>query len=132
MRAERIIAIVFGILLMWYVSNGFIRLMYPQFHIPVEDLTRGTAGYEFVTATQGTGYLFWLIKGLTVIVGGMLLLNVFVPLALAVYTPIAVNHVLFSAFLNPQGLIISGLFMVMLLILLWQHRQQYLPILTIR
>ena len=132
MKAARILQILLGLILIWYVGNGFVRLMFPQFHIPVEMLSRDTAGYEFVTATQDTGYLYWLIKGLTVLVGGMLVLNLFSALALAMYTPIAINHILFSVFLNPQGLVISLIIFALLIVLIFQYRNYYKPLFAIR
>ena len=132
MKIGSIIRILFGILLIWYTGNEFAKLALPQVYVPLEPMPQGTAAYEFVVEAIHTGYLYWLVKGLTVAVGIMLLFNLFTPLALLIYTPLAINHLLFSVFVNPSGLwiaLVMGLFLIYLLI---QNRAYYRPIFQIR
>jgi len=60
-------------------------------------------GTAFLTALLATGYLFLLVKIVEICCGILLLLNRFVPLALLLLAPIALNIGLYHALLDRNG-----------------------------
>jgi len=84
----------------------------------------------FSAALKNTGYMMQLIAGTQLVVGILLLLNRFVPLALVLIAPVLVNIIAFHVFLQPAG-IGPGVFLTLLEIYLaWKYRNAYFPILT--
>ncbi len=58
----------------------------------------------FFNGMAATGYFFYLLKGTEIVCGLLLLSGMFVPLALVVLAPVALNIFLVHAFMMPQGL----------------------------
>ena len=56
---------------------------------------------------MASGYFFPMVKLTEVICGLLLLLGLFVPLALVVLAPVALNIFLVHAFLAPEGLVLA-------------------------
>ena len=79
-----------------------------------------------------TGYLFQLVKVTEVIVGALLLLNRFVPLALALLAPVIVNIVAIHAFLAPSGVGMAVVILALELYLAWSYRSAFRPMLAAR
>ena len=79
-----------------------------------------------------TGYLFPLVKGTEVLVGALLLLNRFVPLALALIAPVIVNIVAVHVLLAPSGAVISIVILALELYLAWAYRSAFRPMLGAR
>jgi hypothetical protein len=73
-----------------------------------------------------------LIKGTEALVGALLLLNLFVPLALAVITPVVITILAFHVFLIPSGTGIAVALVVLTAVLAWGHRDAYRPMLALR
>jgi hypothetical protein len=59
---------------------------------------------RFLGALAETGYLLYLVKGIEVVAGFLLLIRKFSALALLLLAPGVVNIFLFHAFLAPGGL----------------------------
>ena len=81
---------------------------------------------------MNTGYLFQLVKGTEVLVGALLLLNRFVPFALALIAPVIVNIVAVHAFLAPSGLGMAIVILGLELYLAWSYRSAFRPMLGAR
>jgi len=64
--------------------------------------------------------------------GALLLVNRFVPLALALLAPVVVNIILFHLFLAPSGLPIATVVLVLELFLAWSHRAAFRSMLAFR
>jgi hypothetical protein len=58
-------------------------------------------------------------------VGAGLVLNRFVPLALALFAPFIVNSILFHVFLERTGLPMATVFLALELYLAWSYRSAY-------
>ena len=88
----------------------------------------------FAGALMQTGYMFPLIMGTQLLVGTLLLLNRFVPLALALITPIIVGIVTFHLFLAPApaGTAPGVLALLLDLYLAWAYRSAFRPMLRMR
>lgn len=58
----------------------------------------------YFTGLAASKYFFPLLKGTEIVCGAMLVSGMFVPLALVILAPIALNIFLVHAFLEPSGL----------------------------
>ena len=116
--------ILMGLLFFVFGLNGFLHFI-PE---PKTAMPEGAAA--FAGALMKTGYMFPLIVGTQLLVGVLLLLNRFVPLALALIAPIIVGIVTFHLFLAPSGMAIALVVLVLELYLAWVYRKAYRPMLA--
>jgi putative oxidoreductase len=86
----------------------------------------------FVGALVKSGYMMQLIGTTQLIVGVLLLVNRFVPLALALLAPFLVNSVAFHIFLEPSGLPMVMIFVALEVYLAWAYRNAFRPMLAAR
>jgi hypothetical protein len=84
-----------GLIFLVFGLNGFLHF------IPMPPPS-GVAG-QFLGAMFVSNYLL-VVSGLQAISGALLLINRYVPLALAILGPIIVNILLFHALMNPAGI----------------------------
>ncbi|MEO5856661.1 MAG: hypothetical protein ABIR21_11480 [Chthoniobacterales bacterium] len=117
--AALIVRVLLGLAFVVFGSNGFLHFM------PMPEMS-GPAG-EFIGAMNSTGYLP-AVAALQVL-GGVLLLIGFVPLALLVLGPIIVNIVFFHLFMERSGLAMSFVFAALALFLFWYHRNAFAGVL---
>lgn len=118
--------ILMGLLFFLTGLNGFLNFL-PQPSTPMP-----AGAVAFFGAMLHTGYLFPLVMGTELLVGALLLVNRFVPLALALLAPVIVNIVAFHAFLAPSGLGIAGVLLALESYLAWAYRKAYRPMLSLR
>jgi uncharacterized membrane protein YphA (DoxX/SURF4 family) len=111
-----------GLLFVVFGLNGFFNFLPP----PSGPVPQGAM--EFAGALMKTGYMFPLIKGTEVLVGLLLVTNVWVPLALILLAPVLVNIVAFHAFLCPDGSGLSLALVAVSIILAWSHRSAFRPL----
>jgi hypothetical protein len=86
----------------------------------------------FVGALMNTHYMMPLVMGTQLLVGVLLLLNLFVPLALALIAPIIVGIITFHIFLAPSGIVPGIVVLVMELYLAWAYRSAFRPMLAVK
>src|SRR5215813_3269063 len=84
--------ILMGLGFLVFGLNGFLQFI-PQPKAPPPQ-----AAMDFAGALMKTGYMMKLIAGTQVVVGALLLLNLFVPLALTLIAPVIVNILAFHIF----------------------------------
>ena len=118
--------ILMGLMFFVFGLNGFLHFI-PEPKTPIPEGAAAFAG-----ALMQTGYMFPLVMGTQVLVGALLLLNRFVPLALALIAPIIVGIVTFHIFLAPSGLAMAGVVLALELYLAWAYRQAFRPMLAMR
>ena len=120
--------ILFGLLFFVFGLDGFVHFM-PQPKTPIP-----AGAMYFFMAMMKTGYLFQLVKGTEVVVGFLLLINCFVPLALVVIAPVIVNIVAFNVLLAPSGMgyAMSAIIVALELYLALRYRDVYSPMLRAR
>lgn len=106
--------------------DGFLHFI-PQ---PSGPMPEGIVAFS--GALLKTGYLFQLLKGTELLVGTLLLLNRFVPLALALIAPVIVNIVAAHGFLAPSGLPTALVILALELYLAWSYRRAFRPMLASR
>jgi uncharacterized membrane protein YphA (DoxX/SURF4 family) len=118
--------VLMGLVFFVFGLSGFINFMPP----PPPNVPE--AAMAFGAAMMKTGYLFQLIKGTEVLVGALLLLNRFVPLALALIAPVVVNILAFHVFLERGDYAIPVVVLALELYLAWSYRSAYRPMLRMR
>ncbi len=118
--------ILMGLPLFVFGLNMFLNFI-PQ---PKTPISPGAAA--FAGALFGSGYMMPLIGATLLFVGVLLLLNRFVPLALALFAPFIVNSIAFHAFLEHSGLPMAAVFLALELYLAWAYRQAYRTMLAAR
>jgi uncharacterized membrane protein YphA (DoxX/SURF4 family) len=105
-----LISVVFGL-------NGFLNFL------SMGPMPTGLAG-QFIGAIVLSHY-FWVIAGLQVVGGALLLVNRFVPLALVLLGPVIVNIVLYHLFLNISGIGLAIIVVILWFIVFYGHRQYF-------
>jgi uncharacterized membrane protein YphA (DoxX/SURF4 family) len=98
--------------------------------VPMPPVAGATA--LFWQGLKQTGYFLTLLGVIEVAAGALLLRGRWLPLALAMIAPIAVNVAAFHAVLAPQGLGIAALVLAAGGFLAWRHRQAFAPALQAR
>jgi len=122
-RYSSIVArLLMGLAFFVFGLNGFLNFMPPP-KDPMPD-----SAMQFMQGMMATGYMFKLVAGTQLVVGVLLLLNLFVPLALILIMPVLVNIILFHVLLVPKGFVPGAVLMVLELYLAWVYRQYYIPL----
>jgi len=118
--------VLMGLMFLVFGLNGFLNFI-PQ---PKDPMPAGAVA--FAGALMQTGYMMPLIMGTQLLVGVLLLLNIFVPLALALIAPILVGIVTFHIFLAPATLAPGVVILLLELYLAWAYRKAFAPMLAMR
>jgi uncharacterized membrane protein YphA (DoxX/SURF4 family) len=117
--------ILMGLVFFVFGLNGFLQFM-PQ------PKTMPEGALAFFGELKQTGYMIPLLFATQTIVGALLLLNRFVPLALALIAPVIVNIIAFHLFLAPSGLPVAFVVLALEIYLAWSYRKLYQPMLAMR
>ena len=118
--------ILMGLMFFVFGLNGFLHFI-PQPKTPMPDGVMALMG-----GFMKSGYMMPLIFGTQTLVGALLLLNRFVPLALALIAPVIVNIIAFHLFLMPSTIAPGIVVLVLEIYLAWSYRQAFLPMLVMR
>jgi uncharacterized membrane protein YphA (DoxX/SURF4 family) len=118
--------ILLGLVFFIFGLNGFFHF------IPQPKDAMPEAAMAFIGGLTKTGYMLPLIFGTQTLVGVLLLINRFVPLALALIAPVIVNILALHIFLVPSGLPVALVVLALELFLAWSYRKQFLPMLGCR
>lgn len=114
-----VLRILPGLFLLFSGLNGLFHFM-PDPKVQMEP-----GAMDFSVALMKTGYMMQLIAVTQAIVGLFLVINRFVPLALALFAPFMVNSIAFHLFLEPKGLPMATVFLAIELYLAWVYRDSY-------
>jgi hypothetical protein len=87
---------------------------------------------DFMVAMMQTGYFLKLLAGTQLLAGALLLVNRYVPLALALLAPVIVNIVAFHVFLLPSGIVMAAVVFTLEVYLAVTYRAAYRSILSAR
>jgi hypothetical protein len=100
--------------------------------IPAPPHAMSDKAMDFMGAMIKTGYMMSLVGATQVIVGILLLINRYVPLALTLIAPVIVNIIFFHSFLQLNS-IGPGIVVALLEIYLaWSYRSYFAALLTSR
>ena len=97
--------------------NGFLNFL------SMGPMPTGLAG-QFIGALFVSHYL-WVVAGLQVVGGLLLLVNRFVPLALVLLGPVIVNILLYHLFLNLAGIPLAIVVTILWFIVFYGHLQYF-------
>ena len=115
--ATLIARLLLGLTFLVFGLNGFLNFL------NMGPPPSGLAG-QFIIALAASHY-YWVIAGLQVAGGVLLLVNRFVPLALVLLGPVIVNILLYHSFLNRSGAALAILVTVLWFIVFYGHRQYF-------
>lgn len=118
--------ILMGLMFFVFGLNGFLDFI-PRPETPIPE-----GAVAFSAALVNTGYMMPLVMGTQMIVGLLLLLNLFVPLALAMIAPIIVGIISFHVFLAPSTIGPGIAVLALELYLAWLYRKAFRPMLSVR
>ncbi len=113
--------ILMGLVFFVFGLNGFLHFIPQPPTVP-----------DFAIALAKTGYMLPIIFATQLIVGVLLLVNRFVPLALVLIAPVIVNIVAFHLFLAPSGIPMAIIVLLLEIYLVWAYRKAYAPLFTAR
>ncbi|WP_420455490.1 DoxX family protein [Rubrivirga sp.] len=121
--AVTVVRYLLGLMLLVLGLNGFLNFI-PQPAPPA-------AGGEFLGALVSGGVMP-VVKVFEVVIGALLLAGRFVPLALVMLVPIAINIVLYHVRFDVAGGVGGYVVAAMLAFLLWAYRGALMPLLVPR
>src|ERR1043166_2603815 len=122
--AFTIARLLLGLMFFVFGLNGFLNFL------SMGPMPTGLAG-QFIGALVMSHY-FWVVAGLQVVGGALLLVNRFVPLALVLLGPVIVNILLYHGLLNPSGVCPAIVATILWLIVFYGQRQYFSGIFTQR
>jgi uncharacterized membrane protein YphA (DoxX/SURF4 family) len=103
-------------------SNAFLHF------IPMPPIPQTLAG-DYTRVFLASGYVY-VVGGLQVIGGLLLLIGRFVPLALTILGAILVNILIFHTLMAPEGLPPGLVFTALELFLVWRYHEAFIPLLN--
>jgi len=107
--------ILLGLVFTFFGLNGILNFL------PTPPLPPGPAG-QFLSALFASHYLY-LIAGVQVISGVLLLVNRYVPLAIVLLGAMLVNILAYHLLMNSMGLVIALVVALLWIVLALYHRQ---------
>ena len=113
-KAQLIIRILFGLILVIFGSNKFLHFM------PMPE-----AAGAFMGALVDSGYLMTLVALVEIVAGVSILINKYKTLALVILLPVILNAFLFHLFLNLSGIAGSAVALMMNLFLMYANKESY-------
>jgi putative oxidoreductase len=125
MRAMKILTIIvrvfLGLVFVFFGSNAFLRFL------PMPPLPEGTAGL-YLKAFFDSGYVY-VIGGMQLLSGLLLLIGKFVPLGLTILGAIIFNIWAFHILMAPEGLPPAAIVTLLWAFLVWRYRESFAAIL---
>jgi len=109
--------LLLGLMFVVLGLNGFFNFL------NMGPMPSGLAG-QFMGALVLSHY-YWVVAGLQVAGGALLLVNRYVPLGLVLLGPVIVNIILYHVFLNPTGVALAIVVTILWFIVFFGHRQYF-------
>jgi putative oxidoreductase len=115
--AAIVVRVLLGLLFIMASLTYFLNLVpQPELSGPMKTFNEGLAA---------SGYFMALLKGTELVCGIALLIGRYVPLALVILAPIAVNILMVHIFLERTGLPIAVFIVIAMAFLAYYHRDSY-------
>ena len=105
------------VMLLIFGANGFLQFM------PMPPMPEAMAGY--MGALFQTGFIFPIVGIVEIIVGLAFVSNKFVALMAVILMPVMINAVLAHLFLDPAGVGGSAVILLLTIIIMFNHKEQY-------
>lgn len=116
-----VIRVLLGLMFLVFGLNGFLNFMPPPKDLPPDVITVSTG-------LMKGGYL-GVVSATEIIVALLLLVNRFVPLALALLAPVVVGIITFHIAIAPATIVPGIVVLLMELYLAWAYRGAFRPML---
>jgi len=123
-KAILVARVLFGLLFLVFGLNGFFQF------IPTP--APSAEGGAFLGALAVTGYMFPIIKVVEILSGLALLTNRLAPFALVLIAPILVNIVLYHACLDPAGLGLPIVLLILHVFITYGYRAYFKTLFTVK
>lgn len=120
-KAPTLARVVLGLIFFVFGLNFFLQFL------PMPAMSGPPA--EFIGALVASGYVMVLVKGVEVAAGALLLINRFVPLALALLAPVIVGITGFHLAFAPQEMGLVLVILALELYLAFAYRESFAPML---
>jgi uncharacterized membrane protein YphA (DoxX/SURF4 family) len=121
MKIATIIArVLLGLIFVFFGSNAFLHFL------PMPPLPQGVTG-EYLHAFFASGYVY-VIGGVQVLAGLLLLVGRFVPLGLTLLGAVIFNIWAFHLLMAPEGLPPAIVVTILELFLVWRYRDAFVSI----
>ena len=108
--------ILMGVVFVFFGLNGFLQFL-------KQPLPTGLAG-QFLMALFQSRYV-WFICSVQIVGGVLLLVNRYVPLALALLGPVIVNIILYHLLLNPAAAQLAVVVTILWFFLFYRYRANF-------
>lgn len=118
--AALIARILVGLVFTVFGLNGFLGF------IPAPPLPPGPAG-QFLGALFASHYVY-LVSGVQLVSGVLLLVNRYVPLAIVLLGPMLVNILAYHLLMNSMGLSVAAVVAILWCLLAYYYRQHFVCI----
>jgi len=112
-----ILRIILAVGLIFFGLNKFFDFM-PMFKMP-------DAAANFMESLEATGYVFYVVAILEIVIGVLLLLKKWVPFALILLAPISFNILLFHIFLDVSDIWVAMVIVTFNVILIYKYWRAY-------
>lgn len=113
----QIVRLLLGLLLLLFGINKVFDLV-PMFEMPL-----GAA--DFIESLKNSGYVFYTVALIEIVVGLLLLFKKWVPFALVILAPISLNILLFHMFLNVSDILVAIIIASLNIILIYKYWKAY-------
>jgi putative oxidoreductase len=114
-----ILRVILALGLILFGFNKFLGFM-PLFEMP-------PAAANFMESIQNTGYVFYVVALLEIVIGLLLLIKKWVPFALILLAPISFNILLFHMFLDISDIWVAIIIVVINILLIYKYWRWYRP-----
>src|SRR5205807_9278593 len=109
--------LLLGLIFVVFGLNGFLNFL------SMGPVPTGLAG-QFIGALFQSHY-YYVVAGLQIVGGALLLVNRFLPLGLVLLGPVIVNILLYHVFLNPAGIALAMVVAILWFVVFYGHRQYF-------
>ncbi|HBR52948.1 MAG TPA: DoxX family membrane protein [Flavobacteriaceae bacterium] len=115
-----ILRVILGAALLLFGINKFFNFI-PMFEMP-------PAAANFLESLAATGYAFYVVAALEILIGSLLLLKKWVPFALVLLAPLSVNILLFHLFLDISDIAVAIVIFTLNVLLMYKYWKAYRPL----
>ncbi len=115
-----ILRVILGAALLLFGINKFFNFI-PMFEMP-------PAAANFLESLAATGYAFYVVAALEILIGSLLLLKKWVPFALVLLAPLSVNILLFHLFLDISDVAVAIVIFTLNVLLMYKYWKAYRPL----
>lgn len=114
-----VLRIILGLGLLVFGLNKLLAFI-PMFEMP-------HAAANFMESLKASGYIFYTIAILEIVIGLLLLLKKWVPFALVLLAPLSFNILLFHIFLDVSDILVAIVIFGINLLLIYKYWKAYRP-----